>query len=80
MRLISLSLFHVCCIAPLQQEKTGAHLTTLESRWSDLVTSTVQLEMANKALEGEVRMLRRKEEGLRREMEEREGGAQGMEE
>ncbi|KAK8843373.1 hypothetical protein IAR55_007030 [Kwoniella newhampshirensis] len=54
------------------QEETGQHLSKLESRWQDLIGSTVQLEMACKAMEGEVKGLRRKEEGLKKEVEELE--------
>ncbi|WVR09127.1 hypothetical protein IAU60_006189 [Kwoniella sp. DSM 27419] len=50
------------------QEETGQHLGKLEGRWQDLVGSTVQLEMACKAMEGEVRGLRRKEDQLREEV------------
>lgn len=54
------------------QEDTGQHLTRLEGRWQDLVGATVQLEMACKAMEGEVKGLRRKEEELRKEVTELE--------
>lgn len=54
------------------QEETGQHLTRLEGRWQDLIGSTVQLEMACMAMEGEVGGLRRKEEDLRREVKELE--------
>ncbi len=50
------------------QEDTGTHLTRLEARWQDLVGSTVQLEMACMAMEGEVAMLRMKKEGLESEV------------
>ncbi len=52
------------------QEETGQHLTRLEGRWQDLVSSTVQLEMATKALEGTVANLRRKRDQLKEEVEE----------
>ena len=54
------------------QEDTGVHLSKLEARWQDLVGSTVQLEMACRAMDGEVKGLRRKEEILRKEVEELE--------
>lgn len=57
------------------QEDAGEHLGRLENRWQDLVGSTVQLEMACKAMEGEVRGLRRKEEELRVEVAQLEGSA-----
>lgn len=50
------------------QEEQGKHLTSLETRWQDLVGGTVQLEMGLKALEGEVRGLRRREVELKKEM------------
>jgi pre-mRNA-splicing factor SPF27 len=56
----------------LFQEETGAHLGKLEGRWQELVGSTVQLEMACTAMEGEVRGLRRIEEELRKDVQELE--------
>jgi pre-mRNA-splicing factor SPF27 len=53
-----------------KQEETGQHLSRLESRWQDLVSSTVQLEMANTALEGMVANLRRKRDELKEEVAE----------
>jgi pre-mRNA-splicing factor SPF27 len=53
------------------QEEKGRHLSALETRWQDLVTGTVQLELANVALQGEVEALARKAEALERELEER---------
>jgi pre-mRNA-splicing factor SPF27 len=50
------------------QEDTGTHLTRLETRWQDLVGSTVQLELACHAMEGEVRGLRRKEAELKEQV------------
>jgi pre-mRNA-splicing factor SPF27 len=50
------------------QEDKGQHLTRLEGRWQDLVGATVQLEMACKAMDGEVKGLRRREEELRQEV------------
>jgi pre-mRNA-splicing factor SPF27 len=50
------------------QEDTGKHLTRLEGRWQDLVGGSVQLEMAVKAMEGEMKGLRRKEEELKEEV------------
>jgi pre-mRNA-splicing factor SPF27 len=55
------------------QEDTGKHLTVLEGRWQDLVGGTVQLEMACKAMEGEVKGLRRQEEDLKQELDVLEG-------
>lgn len=53
------------------QEEKGRHLAALETRWQDLVTGTVQLEMANVALQGEVDALERKAEALEKELNER---------
>lgn len=50
------------------QEGQGEHLSRLEGRWMDLVRSTVQLEMANTAMEGEVLGLERREQELRAEV------------
>jgi pre-mRNA-splicing factor SPF27 len=50
------------------QEETGVHLSRLEGRWQDLVGATVQLEMACRAMEGEVQGLRTKEDRLRKEV------------
>jgi pre-mRNA-splicing factor SPF27 len=54
------------------QEEAGSHLSKLETRWQRLVGSTVQLEMACMAMEGEVRGLRNKEDELRAEVEQLE--------
>ncbi|KAN0100827.1 Pre-mRNA-splicing factor SPF27 [Tylopilus felleus] len=40
------------------QTRYGAQLTTLETRWTELLSSILQIEMANVALEGEVERLR----------------------
>ena len=53
------------------QEDKGRHLAALETRWQDLVTGTVQLELANVALQGEVDALARKAEALEKELNER---------
>nr|ODN90651.1 pre-mRNA-splicing factor SPF27 [Cryptococcus depauperatus CBS 7841] len=55
------------------QEDSGAHLVRLEGRWQDLVGSTVQLELACMAMEGEVMGLEEKEETLKKEVAELEG-------
>jgi pre-mRNA-splicing factor SPF27 len=57
------------------QESAGEHLTRLEGRWGDLVSSTVQLEMACMAMEGEVHQLRAREAALREEVEALEAAA-----
>ncbi|WVQ64021.1 uncharacterized protein L199_002180 [Kwoniella botswanensis] len=56
------------------QEEKGGQLGKLESKWQDLISSNVQLEMACKALESEVRGLRSKQEGLEKEVESLEKG------
>ena len=43
------------------QTHFGAKLTTLETRWTELLSSILQIEMANIALEGEVDRLRGQE-------------------
>lgn len=43
------------------QTRYGAQLTTLETRWTELLSSILQIEMANVALEGEVERLEAKE-------------------
>ncbi|GHJ88209.1 hypothetical protein NliqN6_4611 [Naganishia liquefaciens] len=53
------------------QEDKGKHLAALETRWQDLVTGTVQLELANVALQGEVDALERKAAALEKELNER---------
>ncbi|BEI80976.1 hypothetical protein CcaverHIS002_0201360 [Cutaneotrichosporon cavernicola] len=49
-------------------EVQGEHLAHLENRWNDLVTSTLQLEMACTAMEGEVRGLEYRADELRAEV------------
>ncbi|GMK56241.1 hypothetical protein CspeluHIS016_0300810 [Cutaneotrichosporon spelunceum] len=49
-------------------EAQGEHLARLENRWNDLVTSTLQLEMACTAMEGEVRGLEHRADELRSEV------------
>ncbi|WVQ75458.1 hypothetical protein IAR50_005083 [Cryptococcus sp. DSM 104548] len=55
------------------QEDAGLHLKRLEGRWSDLVSSTTQLEMACNAMDGEVAALERREKQLKAEVAELEG-------
>jgi len=43
------------------QTRYGAQLTMLETRWTELLSSILQIEMANIALEGEVDRLRTRE-------------------
>lgn len=50
------------------QEDVGQHLTRLETRWQELVGSTVQLEMACVAMQGEVSGMRERREVLRAEV------------
>ncbi|OXG78662.1 pre-mRNA-splicing factor SPF27 [Cryptococcus neoformans Gb118] len=54
------------------QEETGQHLSRLEGRWQDLVGSTVQLELACTAMEGEVKGLEAKKIILKDEITELE--------
>ncbi|ODN95715.1 pre-mRNA-splicing factor SPF27 [Cryptococcus wingfieldii CBS 7118] len=55
------------------QEDAGLHLERLEGRWSDLVSSTTQLEMACNAMDGEVAALERRENQLKAEVAQLEG-------
>ena len=51
------------------QESTGKHLSSLENRWQDLITGTIQLEMASRAMELEVEVLKGQEARLERDLE-----------
>jgi len=46
------------------QERVGRTLTALEKRWTELVSSVLQIEMANVALEAEIAQLDKKVEEL----------------
>lgn len=55
--------FHVCTLKcllcdPLYQHllqtKLGAQLTALETRWTELISNVIQIELANAALEAEL--------------------------
>ena len=46
------------------QERWGEQLTTLETRWTELISNILQIEMANVALEGDIERLRTKEAEL----------------
>ncbi|CAL1696446.1 unnamed protein product [Somion occarium] len=46
------------------QTRVGNQLTTLETRWTELISSVLQIEMANIALEGEIDRLSKKEADL----------------
>ena len=43
------------------QTRVGTQLTTLETRWTELISSVLQIEMANVALEAELNDLSKKE-------------------
>ena len=43
------------------QTQLGAQLTGLETRWTELISSVLQIEMANVALEAELDRLGKKE-------------------
>ncbi|GJE87772.1 BCAS2 domain-containing protein [Phanerochaete sordida] len=43
------------------QTGVGAQLTTLETRWTELISSVLQIEMANVALEAEIDKLNKRE-------------------
>ena len=42
----------------------GAQLTALETRWTELISNVLQIEMANVALEAEIDQLIKKEAEL----------------
>ncbi|THH11804.1 hypothetical protein EW145_g409 [Phellinidium pouzarii] len=46
------------------QTKLGAQLTTLETRWTELISNVLQIELANVALEAEINDLARRETEL----------------
>lgn len=48
----------------MAQERLGSELTGLETRWTELISEVLQIEMANVALEGEIDRLRKQEAEL----------------
>ncbi len=46
------------------QTRLGDQLTSLESRWTELISSILQIELANVALEAEVAHLSKRETEL----------------
>lgn len=44
--------------------RLGEQLTSLESRWTELISSILQIELANVALEAEVARLNKRETEL----------------
>ncbi|KAF9473310.1 breast carcinoma amplified sequence 2 [Pholiota conissans] len=46
------------------QDRIGKQLTTLENRWTELISSVLQIEMANVALDAEIERLNKKEADL----------------
>ena len=46
------------------QDRIGKQLTTLETRWTELISSVLQIEMANVALDAEIERLNKKETEL----------------
>ncbi|KAL5534572.1 hypothetical protein ACEPAG_1035 [Sanghuangporus baumii] len=46
------------------QTKLGAQLTSLETRWTELISNVLQIELANSALEAEINDLARRETEL----------------
>ncbi|TCD70077.1 hypothetical protein EIP91_005059 [Steccherinum ochraceum] len=46
------------------QTRIGSQLTSLETRWTELISSVLQIDMANVALEGEIERLSKKEAEL----------------
>ena len=48
----------------LMQDRVGRQLSALEKRWTELVSSVLQIEMANVALEAEITQLNHKADEL----------------
>lgn len=46
------------------QTRIGNQLTSQETRWTELISSVLQIEMANVALEGDIETLTKKEAEL----------------
>jgi pre-mRNA-splicing factor SPF27 len=46
------------------QTQLGAQLTSLETRWTELISSVLQIELANVALDAEINRLNKKEAEL----------------
>ena len=46
------------------QTRLGSQLSSLETRWTELISNVLQIELANVALEAELEELKRKEEEL----------------
>lgn len=46
------------------QTQLGNQLNTLETRWTELISSVLQIEMANVALDAEIERLNKKEAEL----------------
>lgn len=57
----------------MQQLQVGEQLSSLETKWSTLVSGNVQLEIANLTLEMELDSLREREAELKSKIEELEG-------
>jgi pre-mRNA-splicing factor SPF27 len=49
---------------PFAQTRVGGQLTALEIRWTELISSVLQIEMANVALDAEIERLNKKEAEL----------------
>lgn len=49
---------------PFHQTQLGAQLTSLETRWTELISSVLQIELANVALDAEIERLNKKEADL----------------
>lgn len=43
------------------QDRLGKQLTSLETRWTELISSVLQIEMANVALDAEIEKLNKRE-------------------
>ena len=47
-----------------EQTRIGKQLTSLETRWTELISNVLQIEMANVALDGEINRLNSREAEL----------------
>lgn len=47
-----------------KKDRVGKQLTVLETRWTELISSVLQIEMANVALDAEIERLNQKEAEL----------------
>jgi pre-mRNA-splicing factor SPF27 len=63
---VRMSLFQSCLLFPkcTFQTRLGGQLSSLETRWTELISNLLQIELANVALEAELEELKKREEEL----------------